>query len=98
MKHKVCHAFVEAEGQRKKHPFDTLVEGVGLNRITKNFEKAIIDDAFTVSDVESLHMAHFLIENEGIFVGASSAMNCVAAVKTSRKYPNLKTIVTILCD
>lgn len=43
-------------------------------------------------------MARFLIQNEGLLVGASSAMNCVAAVKTARKYPKLKNIVTILCD
>jgi cysteine synthase len=30
-------------------------------------------------------MAHYLIENEGIFVGGSSAMNVAAAVKYSRK-------------
>jgi hypothetical protein len=41
---------VEQDGFRKKHPFDTLIEGVGLNRMTDNFERASIDDAFTVSD------------------------------------------------
>ena len=31
---------VEAEGRRLKNPNDTIVEGVGINRITENFKKA----------------------------------------------------------
>jgi cysteine synthase A len=50
VKYDVCFSPVEAEGHRLKHPFDTVVEGVGLNRMTDNFENAIIDDAFTISD------------------------------------------------
>ena len=46
----MCYAFIEAEGHRLRNPFDTVVEGVGLNRITQNFEKALIDDAFTIQD------------------------------------------------
>ena len=33
----LCYTDEEAEGHRKKHPFDTVVEGVGLNRLTKNY-------------------------------------------------------------
>ena len=46
--------------------------------------KAKIDQAFKIEDIESLHMAHFLIANEGLFLGPSSAMNLVAAVKTAK--------------
>lgn len=46
-----------------KNPFDTVVEGVGLNRSTANFDKATIDDAFKVSDQEILHMAYYLLEH-----------------------------------
>ena len=42
-------------------------------------------------------MAHYLIENEGLFVGSSSAMNIVAAVKEGRKYPG-SNIVTVVHD
>lgn len=38
VKYGVCYSSVEAEGYRTKHPFDTVVEGVGLNRMTDNFE------------------------------------------------------------
>ena len=68
-----------------------------MNRPTKNFEYAKIDDSFKVRDIEALHMAYYLIENEGIFVGGSSAVNLSAAVKYGRSHPNSK-IVTILHD
>jgi cysteine synthase A len=58
--------------------------------LTTNFEIAEIDEAFTISDEESLHMALFLAQNEGLLLGGSSAMNCVAIVKVARKYPKLK--------
>lgn len=42
-------------------------------------------------------MAYYLMENEGIFVGGSSAVNLAAAVKQSRKSPGLN-IITIFHD
>jgi cysteine synthase A len=38
----------ESEGTRRRHQVDTVVEGIGINRITKNIELAlpVIDDAF----------------------------------------------------
>jgi cysteine synthase A len=87
----------EKEGHRLKNPFDTVVEGVGLNRPTANLNEASIDDAFRVTDREVLHMSAYLIENEGLFVGGSSAMNAVCAVKQARKRPN-SNIVTIAHD
>ncbi|CEQ41285.1 SPOSA6832_03011 [Sporobolomyces salmonicolor] len=43
----VMYAETEAEGKRRRHQVDTIVEGIGLNRITKNLQQAlpIIDDA-----------------------------------------------------
>jgi cysteine synthase A len=88
----------EAEGKRLKNPFDTITEGVGINRVTRNFEKASVDDAFKVSDRESVEMAAYLLRNEGLFVGSSAAVNCVGAVKAARQLGPGHTIVTILCD
>lgn len=38
----------EMEGRKRRHQVDTVVEGIGINRITENFAKALdlIDDAF----------------------------------------------------
>jgi cysteine synthase len=38
------------------------------------------------------------VEKDGIFVGSSSAVNCVAAVATAMNMPKGSRIVTILCD
>ncbi|CAD8181555.1 unnamed protein product [Paramecium octaurelia] len=94
----VCYTYQEAEGHRLKNPFDTVIEGCGLNRLTQNYLQAKIDYGFTIQDKESIQMAQFLIEKEGLFVGASSAMNCVAVLKAVEKYPECKVFVTILCD
>jgi cysteine synthase A len=69
-------------------------------RVTANFTRAIIDDAFRVTDREMVEMAAFLLREDGLFVGSSAATNCVAAVKAARSgglQPGA-TIVTILCD
>ena len=38
----------ESEGTRRRHQVDTVVEGIGINRLTKNIELAlpVIDEAF----------------------------------------------------
>ncbi|PUU78263.1 tryptophan synthase beta subunit-like PLP-dependent enzyme [Tuber borchii] len=90
----------EREGTRRRQQVDTIVEGIGINRVTANFEagRPLIDDAFRVGDEEAMAMARFLVEREGLFVGSSSAVNCVAAVRTALQMGPGHRIVTILCD
>lgn len=94
----VLYAKEEAEGKRLRNPFDTITEGVGLNRQTANFALAEIDGAFHCSDREAVEMAAYLLHNDGLFLGSSSAVNCVGAVKAALKLGPGSTIVTILCD
>ena len=67
IKHNIMYSPYEAEGTRRRHQVDTIVEGVGLNRITANFEIAHgwIDDAIFVSDEEAVAMARYLVREEG---------------------------------
>ncbi len=48
VKHDVMYDHKESEGTRRRHQVDTVVEGIGINRLTKNIELAlpVIDDAF----------------------------------------------------
>lgn len=94
----VMYTKEEAEGKRLRHPFDTVTEGVGINRLTANFSKAQVDDAFKVTDKEAVEMAVYLLRNEGLFVGSSAAVNCVGAVKAARQLGKGKAVVTVLCD
>ncbi|GAB7351575.1 hypothetical protein MBLNU459_g2198t1 [Dothideomycetes sp. NU459] len=100
VKHGVMFSATEREGTRRRHQVDSIVEGVGVNRLTANFDagRDLIDDAVRVSDAQALKMARWLVEKDGLFVGASSAVNCVAAVKVARDLGEGKRVVTILCD
>ena len=70
----------EKEGTRRRSQVDTIVEGIGLNRTTANFEagRELIHDAVKVNDEQALAMARWLVEKDGIFVGSSSAVNCIS--------------------
>ncbi|KAG9050218.1 hypothetical protein FS837_006889 [Tulasnella sp. UAMH 9824] len=90
----------ESEGTRRRHQVDTVVEGIGINRLTHNFELAlpIIDDAYAVTDAEAVSMSRYLVKHDGLFLGSSSACNLVTCVRLAKKLGRGKTIVTILCD
>ncbi len=76
----------------------SITEGIGTSRITKNFEKALIDDAFQTTDTEALDLVYDLIEKQKIILGGSSGINIAGAIKLGKKIGPGKTIVTILCD
>ncbi|KAI8320901.1 OAS-TL 2 [Martensiomyces pterosporus] len=107
--HGVMFAHTEREGSRRRQQVDTLVEGVGLNRLTKNFgnllrknvggkDTCLLDGAISVSDQDAVKMSRWLMCSDGLFVGSSAAINCVAALNIARKLGPGHTIVTILAD
>ncbi|KAI0246456.1 PALP-domain-containing protein [Lactifluus subvellereus] len=102
IKHGVMYDHKESEGTRRRHQVDTVVEGIGINRLTKNIVLAlpVIDDAFRITDAEAVSMARFLVQRDGLFLGSSSAVNLVACVKLARKmgWSNGEKVVTVLCD
>ena len=77
---------------------NSITEGIGTGRITKNFDKALVDDAFQTDDVEALNLVYDLIEKQKIILGGSSGINIAGAMKLAKKLGPGKTIVTILCD
>jgi cysteine synthase A len=78
VKYGVMFDVKEREGTRRRQQVDTIVEGIGLTRVTANFEigRDLIDDAFRVTDEEAIAMARRLVEEDGLFIGSSSAVNC----------------------
>jgi len=100
VKYGVMYNDKEREGTRRRHQVDTIVEGIGINRVTRNFEagRELVDDAIEVNDEQAMAMARWLVEKDGIFVGSSSAVNCVAATKLALQMGRGHRIVTILCD
>ena len=77
---------------------NSITEGIGTGRITKNFEKALINEAYQIHDVEALNLVYDLIEKQKIILGGSSGINIAGAIKLAKKMGPGKTIVTILCD
>lgn len=115
VEHGVAYTSQQQERGLKRHRYDTIAEGIGLDRITANLAAAgldndndddddcdsgcrYVDAAVRVSDQEAVDMAHWLLSTEGLWVGSSSAMNVVGAVRTALELPPGSTVVTVLCD
>jgi cysteine synthase A len=65
----------------------SITEGIGQGRVTDNLAQDIklIDGAVSIPDEESIKMLYRLLDEEGIYVGASSALNVVAAVEMAKQ-------------
>ncbi len=63
VKYGVMYSPTEAEGKRRRHQVDSVVEGIGINRVTRNLQMGLqcIDDAERVSDDEAARMGRYLI-------------------------------------
>ncbi|CDK27984.1 unnamed protein product [Kuraishia capsulata CBS 1993] len=98
--HGVMYDSVEREGSRRRHQVDTIIEGIGLNRLTHNFKigEKLIDYSIRVADVQAVRMAKFLSINDGLFLGSSSCINAVAAVQAAQNAQKGSKIVMIACD
>ena len=76
----------------------SITEGIGQGRITANLEGFQPDFSYRVSDEEMLARAYQLLQEEGLFLGGSAALNVAGAVKMAADMPKGSTIVTMLCD
>jgi cysteine synthase len=76
----------------------SIAEGIGISHITDNLAGTEIDFPTQISDEEALPLIYDLLANEGICLGASSAINMAGAVKMAEELGPGHTIVTVLCD
>jgi cysteine synthase len=74
------------------------LEGVGIKRLTQNFAGAPIDRAIRAEDKDAVAMVHWLLRNEGLFLGGSSGLNVLGSARIALQLPEGSTVVTILCD
>ncbi len=77
---------------------NSVTEGIGQGRVTKNLEGAPIDAAYQITDEEALPVLFDLIEHEGLVLGGSTAINIVGAMRLAKDLGPGKTVVTILAD
>ena len=87
----IKHGELKSEG-------NSITEGIGSSRVTKNFENAKIDGAYSIDDHEALPILYDLIQNEGLSLGTSCGINIAGAIRLGKEMGPGKTIVTILCD
>jgi cysteine synthase A len=77
---------------------NSITEGIGQGRVTKNIEGAPLDGALQITDEEALPVLYDLIKTEGLVLGGSTAINVTAALRLARQMGPGHTIVTLLCD
>lgn len=78
----------------------SITEGIGQGRITDNLKEEIskLDGAIHIPDAKTIRMVYHLLDQDGLYLGASSAMNVVAAKELGIKLGKGSRVVTILCD
>ncbi|KAJ2320341.1 Cysteine synthase 1 [Coemansia sp. Cherry 401B] len=96
----VIYSFVKSRGAELLRGGSSITEGIGQGRITANLQPDVhlIDDALKIPDEKTIAMLYRLLDEEGIYLGASSALNVAAAVEMARVLGPGNTIVTIMCD
>jgi cysteine synthase A len=77
---------------------NSITEGIGQGRITKNLEGAPLDGWFQVTDEEMLPVLFDLVTEEGLILGGSTGINILGAIKAAKQMGRGHTIVTILAD
>lgn len=94
----VLYSFIKT-GQMERGG-SSITEGIGQGRLTENLgaDIALLDGAVKIPDEETIEMVYRLLDEEGIFLGASSCLNVVAAKKVADLVPENAKVVTLLCD
>ncbi|KUL92563.1 hypothetical protein ZTR_02352 [Talaromyces verruculosus] len=96
----VLHSYIQSGGKLAERAGGSITEGIGQGRVTENLKPDIdlIDDSLHISDEKSIEMVYRCLDEEGLYLGASSALNVVAAKEVAEKLGKGSTVVTILCD
>ncbi|KAF8514226.1 tryptophan synthase beta subunit-like PLP-dependent enzyme [Hysterangium stoloniferum] len=96
----VLHNYITSGGKLTERSGSSITEGIGQGRITRNLETEIkhVSGALSIPDTKTIAMLYGLLDEEGLYLGASSALNVVAAVELAQKLGKGSTIVTVLCD
>ena len=74
------------------------IEGIGDGFVPKNLDVSMLNGIVTATTDESMDMARRLAREEGIFCGVSSGANVAGAIKLANAHPELRMIVTLICD
>ena len=74
------------------------IEGIGIGFLPPLWEPDQVDEIIPVRTEEAKAMARRLAREEGLFAGASSGANVVAALQVARRLGPSATVVTLMVD
>ena len=96
----VLHSYIQSGGKLMERGGSSITEGIGQGRVTDNLKPDIdlVDDSLYISDEKSIEMVYRCLDEEGLYLGASSCLNVVAAKEVAEKLGKGHTVVTVLCD
>ncbi|KAI1494733.1 tryptophan synthase beta subunit-like PLP-dependent enzyme [Biscogniauxia mediterranea] len=96
----VLHSYMQSGGKLTERSGGSITEGIGQGRVTDNLapDVSLLDGSLFVPDEESVAMVYRCLDEEGLYLGASSALNVVAARDVARRLGPGHTVVTVLCD
>jgi len=96
----VLYSYIQSGGKLTERSGSSITEGIGQGRITNNLGTFVndVDDALHIADAKSIAMVYEMLDSEGIYIGASSALNVVAGFEMAQKLGPGHTVVTVLCD
>lgn len=92
----VLHSWVQTGALERTG--SSITEGIGQGRVTDNLKGTALDGSVLIEDARTVEAVYSLLRSEGLFIGASSALNCVAAGDVARKLGKGCTVVTMVCD
>jgi cysteine synthase len=74
------------------------IEGIGIGFVPPLWQREMVDRIETVTTAEAKAMARRLAAEEGVFAGASTGANVVAALRVAQRLGREATVVTIVVD
>ncbi len=74
------------------------VEGIGNTFVPGNFDRAVCDEVFMVTDPQAFGMVKELAAREGVLGGSSAGANVYAAVEIAKRLGAGKRVVTMIPD
>ncbi|OAA65961.1 Pyridoxal phosphate-dependent enzyme, beta subunit [Niveomyces insectorum RCEF 264] len=96
----VLHAYIQSKGKLAERSGSSITEGIGQGRVTANLQPDLdlLDGSLHIADAKSIAMVYQCLAEEGLYLGASSALNVVAAKEVAEQLGPGHTVVTILAD